>query len=137
MGVISPEDTAMAWKFRNDVTQEEIDRYAAVAADYIYSVKGWHPAEYRMRFIAVLADAPLAAFNVSLIEYLKELKTNTPQGFSSDPQFEIQVYVHTGEMRAFDDAEEYHLIRKQAREMETRSAPGIFGPEFGAKPGVF
>ena len=105
----------MGWNVRTDITQEEFDRYVAVVIDYVKERKGWNPREYRIRFITALADAPLVAVNVIHYDGVKDLKANPPRGFGVHP-LEMQVYVHTEKMRAFEGVEEYHQIRNQARE---------------------
>ncbi len=103
------------WHPRHDIEQEEIDRYAAVVAAYVKEKKGWEPGEYRMRFIIAIADAPLAAFNVIHNKGLEELRQSPPKGQGFHP-LEMQVYVQTEEMRAFDDGREYIRLIEEARE---------------------
>lgn len=62
-----------------------------------------------MRLSFAFADAPLVVFNVIHYDGVRDLKENPPKGFGIHP-LELQVFIQTDEMRAFDDNKEYHRV---------------------------
>ena len=99
---------AMSWKVKKDVPQEEIENYKTLAVEFIEKTKGWAQQEYDIRYINILENAPLATFNVLRHDAREEMRKI--DGFGSHPTGELQVYIHTKEMRAFADYEEFKRI---------------------------
>lgn len=104
--------SAMTWKTK-EISQEEIDRYKVLVVEFIEKTKGWKSQEYSIRYVTTLEDAPLSAFNVIRHDAREEMRK--ADGFGLHPTGEIQVFLHTQEMRAFAEYEEFKRIREEAK----------------------
>jgi hypothetical protein len=113
--ILEAAEMTSYWNPRKNVSQDEINKYAAIVVDYVKHKKGWNIEEYSIQFITILDDAPLASFNVIHNDKANERKINPPTRFGIDQKFEMQVYIQIDEMRIFEDSNEFIRILEESQ----------------------
>ena len=104
---------------KSDVSEEEISAYKPLAVEFIRKTKGWEPEEYKLEYRMTLSSAPLATLDAMRYDALQEMKMTKKKRLGFHPTGEVHIYIHTEEMRAFSDNEEFNRIVLETEEKET------------------